>query len=390
MASVPALLTYADAIELLVEFSQGQDSEASKPLVRRCVQAAYEELATVFRWSFLERQGRVILNARQTGTGAVYDHTGSTYERELTLTGAGDTLPSWAKDGAIRLGSSDVVCDIQSVKDSTTATLNAQTNPGQDVASSSYVLYQRWVQLPDDFLAFTGPMAESSWQLGHPVTLTEMLALDRYNSAAGDLRYYHVAEVPDLYGQKALYFFPQPISTQTLDFVYTRQPRPLRYTGIDSACHQGTISVTAGSATVSGSGTAFDSGMIGSVLRIGTDATNPPNGRFGEYPWAEERAIHAVASATSLTLDVGVETTRSGVKCRISDPIDVGRIAHNAFLRLAEKHLAMAKNYKQAARIETAAYQALMQAKGADNNTYYDPLTDSPWPLSRIGTVSSE
>lgn len=380
MPRIAPLLTYADAIELLNDFADGHGLPTKQASLRRAIGAAYEELATAHRWSFLERNGRVIANARQVTGTCSYDHTGGASERICTLVGT--TNPSWIDDAAVRLGSDGIVCDVEDgTSGGTTFTLDATLNPGQDVAAASYVLYQRYIRLPSDFRAFTGPMAQKNWRLGQLITLTEMLAFDRYFSTADQIQYYAVAEVADLHDAKALFIHPQPSATETIDFVYIRYPRVLRYTGHDSNDHVGTIAVTAGNATVTGTSTVFDSTMVGAVLRIATDA-NIPTGRFGTRPYAEERVITAVASTTSLTLDATVGTTRSGVKYVISDPIDVGRVAKNAFLRLAEKHLSLARpvdEKRQINQIVQEADRALLQAMGADNPTYYDPAAATPY-----------
>lgn len=372
MTAVPALLTYADAIDLLVDFMAGQGVEVSQPAVRRAIHAAYEDIANAHRWGCLSRHGRIFANARYTtGTALVYDHTGGSNEREATLTGG--VFPSWAADGAIRFGSSDLVCDVQTRESDTVVTLNAVMNPGQDVTATSYVLYQRWIRLPSDFLAFTGPFTETSWQLGEELSLGEMLGMDRYNSSSGDTIYFSVGEVPDLYGQKALYIYPQMDSLRSIDFSYLRQPRELRYSGHDAADYAGTITVTAGSDALTGTTTSFTSSHVGSIVRIGTSGTVLPSGRFGESPFSEERSILAVSDATNATLDADVTTSRSDVKYRITDPIDIGRVAHNAFLRLAEKHLAIARKLEHFTRISDVADRALLEAMGADNPVITDP-----------------
>jgi len=91
--------------------------------------------------------------------------------------------------------------------------------------------------------------------------------------------------------------------------------------------------------------------MVNSILRIGKSTTYAPAGLESQYPYGEQRVVKSVASSTSLTLDANVATSRSGVKYRISDPIDLDVILYDAFLRCCDKHLARAlraKNYRQA------------------------------------------
>ncbi|GAG47143.1 unnamed protein product [marine sediment metagenome] len=123
-------------------------------------------------------------------------------------------------------------------------------------------------------------------------------------------------------------------------------------------------------------------------MRIGTD-TDRPTGRFGEHPFAEERIITAVDSTTALTLDAVVVTSRSGVYYSIADPIDIGRVAKNAFLRMAEKHLVLARPSRDSKggiqndqAIAMEADRALLLAKGADNPVHDEPgMTDRPYSV---------
>ena len=261
-------------------------------------------------------------------------------------------------------------------------------NPGADVASSSITIYPRWYILPADFMSMHAPATETSWSFGEYRPPSEILGLDRWNDTTGTLRYYTIQEAPDLYGSMALFPWPPADEDATNDFIYKRRPRTLRYTGHDASDYAGTITVTAGSDTVAGSGTSFSSDHVGSILRISSSSSRP-TGIEGDNPYVEERSIKAVASATSLTLDAAVTTSRSSVKYVITDPVDIGQVAHNAFLRLVEKHLAILRNLKDRTSIELLAERELQAAKGADSRVrerrvagiprhYYRRLADAP------------
>jgi hypothetical protein len=379
------LLTYCDVFEHLTEFLSGQrkengDTASSKTKIRRAILDAYTEIVNAHRWSFLQRPGRIVVYPRYTTGTCVYTHTGGTYERELTLTDG--TWPSYAADMSIRLGSNNYVCDIEEWKSDSVVTLDATMNPGEDVASTSFVLYHRFVRLPEDFVSFTGPTGETHWRLGREVTAAEFVGLDKYHSSSGDILLYYIGECPDVHDRKALFIWPQMDSQRVVDFVYRRRPRELRYSGYASGDYAGTIAVTAGSAVVTGTSTSFASTMAGSILRIGTSATNRPTGLHGEYPYAEERSIASYSTSTSLTLDAVVQTTRSGVKYTVTDPIDLGRVAHPAFLRECEKQAAILCDLDHYERIERRAEKALLSAMGADNATEWDPLHDTPYPVT--------
>lgn len=371
--TVPYLFTYADAISDLVDLAQGHGMSASQPVLRRCVKQAYRQLFAAHDWSFLYSPGRIQLQAAQ-GTGTVvYDHTGGTYERQLTITGA--TWPTWAEDAVVRFNS--VVCEIESRKSDTVVTLDATMNPGADVASTTFSCYPRWYVLPPDFGAMTRPLETTKWVGAQNISPTEMLALDRYREDTGNVKYYSIGSAHGLYGSMALGVFPPSNATETLDFVYKKRQRDLRYTGHDGGDYAGTISVSQDTAAVTGSGTSFVSGMVGSILRLG-DTSNRPTGLDGLYPWAEQRAISAVASSTGLTLDANVTTGYSAVKYVVTDPLDIDAAVYDAFLALCERSLAIARDWKNKAEFVALAEKAVFDAKCADGRVQQRRIAGMP------------
>jgi hypothetical protein len=239
-------------------------------------------------------------------------------------------------------------------------------NPGENISTStSCTIYQRWARLPVGFVNFSGPIDESRSNFGTKVSLKELLGLDRAGASSGDMRFYHIAEAPDLYGQKVMYFWPMPATDKTIDYVYYRRPRQLRYSGYAGADFAGTISIDADDATVTCTNAGLLDDHVGSILRIGTSATERPTGHYGEYPYVEERAIAEYTDTTHLELDANAQTSRSGVKYVITDPIDIGQAAHNAFLRCCEKNLAQSRNLPKLDEITAVADRALLEAMGS-------------------------
>lgn len=362
--SAPQIITYRDAIDAAVDFLSGNAGSAASKDVRRCVHSALREVTDANDWSFLHKHGRIHLHAAETCT-ITYDHTGGTVERKLTI-GTG-SWPSWAVDAVVRIG--DVVSYVATRESATVLTLDSVLNPGADIAAgTSCTIYPNYYALPTDFRSFDGPWGENSWSLGIGLSPSEMMAMDRFESSTGTIAYYCVRAIDDLIGTLGLFIAPASDADETIDFLYSRRPRQLRYSGHDTVDTAGTISVTAGSAAVTGSGTHFETRMIGSVLRVGQDTTHIPEGLSGQYPFDDERTIIAVTGATAATLDANIVTARSAVKYCISDPIDIDSSAQNAFFRCLEKHLAIARNMKTKAEAIQLYNEALFLAKGGDNH----------------------
>jgi len=352
--TVPHVFTYADAISDLSDLAQGYGVGVPQPVLRRCVKQAYRQLFESHDWSFLYSPGRIQMQAAVSTGTVVYTHS----TRTLVLTGA--TWPSWILDAVVRFNG--VVCEVDTQTNSTTIVLDATLNPGADVASTTFSCYPRWYVLPPDFGAMTRPLETTRWIGAQHISPTDMLALDRYREDTGNVKYYSIGSAQGLYGSMALSVFPPSNATETLDFVYKKRQRDLRYTGHDGGDYAGTLSVSQDSAAVTGASTSFTSGMVGSILRLG-DTSNRPTGLDGLYPWKEQRAISAVATPTSLTLDASVTTGYSAVKYVITDPLDFDVAVQDAFLSLCERNLAIARDFKDKALFVTRANDELFKAK---------------------------
>ena len=373
---LPEVYTYCDALDALEQFARGYGASARPEVFRRCVRAARDEIMTVRDWSFLYDNDAILLRAAQTDGTVEYDHAGhATCERALVL--ADETWPDWAVDAAVRVDG--LVCDIQEVKSDTVLQLDSVMNPGQDVAEgTSYTLYPRWYPLPADFGAMHTLAAKSAWLLGQYISMDEMFAEDKYRESTGDVRYYSIGRAQDQYGRMAIYVHPASDTTERIDFIYKKRPRDLRYSGHNAAEFAGTIEVTAGSPTVTGTETSFESGMAGSILRISAN-TDKPTGLEGTNAWAEQRVIKSVTDPDTLVLDANVGTSRDAVKYVISDPIDIDVVAWQAFLACAEKHFAMRQKYiTNRAEIFAAYNDALFQAKQGDCRSTEPRVSGAP------------
>jgi hypothetical protein len=363
--TAPFVHTYADVLAKLEYVARAAGVGADQTAQRQCVEEAYREIATAHSWSFLEANARIHLRAPATTGTVVFNLTGSTYERQLTLTGS--TFPeAWVRDAAIRLADPDIVCDIEDYKTSTVVTLDATMCPIADVTSTTYSLFPRWYALPNDFLSMDVPMSEDSWLTSNPVSKAEIERLTRRDSTAGDIRKYAVAQVPDLYGTMGLFIYPPSDTAETLDIPILRRPRPIIYTGIDGTVDcKGTVTLTAGTATVEGASTAFDSAMAGSLLRVYSGSTRP-TGTPGPYRYTEVYSIKSVESTTSLTLSSNATTSRAAVGYSITDPIDLDVAVYDAFVGCAKLKLAETLGSKNVLEIRRQYDGLLSKAKQAD------------------------
>jgi hypothetical protein len=159
-------------------------------------------------------------------------------------------------------------------------------------------------------------------------------------------------------------FYPVPADGRQIVYVYDQTQQPLRiwkYTA-------GTVTVSAGSASVTGNGTAFRPDMVGAVIRFGSTTTEPTS-LEGSSPYLEERVIVAVGSGTQLTLDQAVDSAYTAVKYSISDLVNIEPSAmRTAVINCSALHFARERNADSAeiSRRSSAYVDALRLAMQAD------------------------
>lgn len=359
MATI-GLTTFKDMIDHLVAYLGDNATKDAVRDVKRAAIDGYRELTTSHRWSYFFQRGRISTVASYTTGTIAYDHTGGTYENEITLTSG--TWPSWANLGQIVI--SDIVYQVSERKSDTVITLLATSNPGADVdAGTTYTLYRDTYALPCDFQSMDTIQLVNFWPLVfvHP---REWLERQRVYQSPSSPRFCSIVGSPDHFGAMALGLYPAPDSAQAIDFIYHRRPRPL----VVDEQKAGTVTLAADSTTLTGSGTAFSSSMVGSVIRLSSSTTDHPTGISGNNSYAIERTIVAVASATSLTIDSSSSTGYTAVKYVISDPVDIEEGAMmTALLRCCEKQTAIGRIMKNMANAAAAYRESLVQAREADS-----------------------
>lgn len=340
--SSPLLLTYGDLVQRGIRFlrHRGKSPDTKDAAlwhadVCACIQHAYRELATRRVWSYFWKPGRINLSAAYSTGTVVYDHTGGTYERQLTLTTG--TWPTWTVYGTVRIGSVNYI--VEDRKSDSVVTLDAQVNPGADVSSSSYSIFRSSYTLPADFSAGSPAIMESDWVGLQYVRPDDWHRMERADYTSGEPTHYTITRDPSLIGSLAILLYPAPSTAESLDFMYQALPRTLKHSGYDTNDCRGFVSVTSGSATVTGEETSFTSDMVGCVLRISETTADIPSAMDAHEPPAEERVILTYTSATSLTLDAAVSRTLSKVRYSISDPVDYEQSMLDALQRSIEKQL---------------------------------------------------
>lgn len=359
--AAPQLFTFADAIDRLVDYAGGNVQESLVRDAKRSVMQAMLELANEHKWNYYKRLGRISVVGPQSDGTVDYDHTGGAYERLLTLTDS--TWPTWVRNGVIRIGVVDY--EVAERIDDTRITLSITSNPGADLdAGTTYVLYRDTYPIPADAIAIDSVMTEDYIHMEncHP---RDWMQMRRTVQSTGAPRIFCIAGDPNLYGAMAIRIYPYADHAQTLDFIYQGRMRQVRVQDYAT----GTVTVSAGSTTVTGTSTAFPADCAGSIIRFSADAQNVPEAPEGTYPYAYERVILSRDSGTQLTIDASLDDAASvgPVRFRISDPIDIEPgVMQTCFMRLCEKALAEHRTFKDRPDAIALYRASLADAKAAD------------------------
>lgn len=333
--------TMQDFVHLLVDRIGVDRSSRPLRLARLAVINAQRDLPYRHNWSHYFSRFHVNAEAEFTTGTIAYDHTGSANEREVTLSGG--TWPTNAKFGYLVIANQHYEVE-QRISD-TILTLTAENNPGADIAGgTSFTWYRDNYLLPINYARMSRLYDPANIRPLDYIEPTEFMEKSRLWRTPSTPHCYTIMHSPEHLGALSLYLGPAPSTAQEYDALYQREPNELR----TEEEVNGTVTVSAGATSVTGTGTSFSQEHIGSIIRFSDNGSQEPNPFWGDFldehnPYFAQRVIQTVPSSTSLTIDseVSASTTLTDVKFSISDPIDVRAGAMmTAFQKLAEYHFA--------------------------------------------------
>ena len=362
-----ATMTYTDVIQHLVDYLGGNEQDATQREIRRAAISAYRELIDCYPWRALHKLLNIPLNANHTTGTVEYDLTGGSSERLWTFSSA--TLPDWAARGKLLVGSNS--WPIQRRLSSSTLQSPSDFYPAEDIAAgTTFELYQSEFVLPEDF---------RSMHVGMPTTTTatrrisiqDMSWMGRQNGASGSPWGYSIVADRFLPGRQTIILNPWPASADTFQALYRYRPRDLMYSGYAARDRSGTVSLSG--TTVTGSGTAFEAGMEGAVIRISANATQYPSDQAGDNPFYFEGVIDRVTNSSTLSVISNASgVTTSATRYTISDPIALPPSMLNALLRCCEKQAEIVRQRDDGGKQSAMGLfmDALETAQVADRNSF--------------------
>lgn len=275
-------------------------------------------------WPYYKREFTFRTQAKYATGTIEYDHTGGSSERLLTITGG--TFPSWSPLAIISISESRY--RIARYLSSTTVQLEVNENPGQDVAAgTAFAMYVHEYPLPAD----AGDVI-SVHSGTRPLTSGTPYLESDYGAQwyePGDPLRFHVVGRVSSYGSKFLRLIPAPSEAKIIRVSYKAAGRPFR---LAAAYSTGTVTVTAGSRSVTGSGTTFPLRCEGAVIRFSVSATAPTSDE-GSNPAVFTGVIARRISATSIELLEPAPEAATAVAYVIDDPLDIDETSMLAFIR---------------------------------------------------------
>lgn len=393
ISSGTEVFTFKDAVDQLLDLHElDVRNGLNERRARLCLLQAYRDIPSRCAWSYYYRQRLIQTVTQQTSSTITYDHTGGAHERLLTI--ASGTWPDWAAYGRVIID--EVHYEVEDRKTSTTLTLTETSNPGEDVAAgTSYVLYRSAYPLPSNFRSLV-----SIWDVDEQRQLC-VIDPGQYHKVQS---FYDTPSTPydvmiratgEYYGGLSLHFSPPPDTAKTYDLLYMARPRPLNIDEYST----GTVAITSGDATVTGTGTAFPTNCVGSVIRFSSTSAPPTSALGGikeggggaDNPFVMQGVIKTRTSATELELEENATVTiSSGSAYVISDPLDIEYGAMlTAVMKAAEAEFCSRAGREDARQKLLMARQALLEAMEADNRI---ENTSSPLasydPFSRTNLTS--
>lgn len=379
--------TYNDTVERVLDlFAQKRSIPRQLRLAKDAVQEAYRDIRNRHRWASYERRMTFQTDASfETGTLS-YDHTGGTYERQLTFT---DAFPSWTVGGKIRIGTG--YFEIESVKSSKVATLKEHSNPGSDVTDSTFCLVHSLYLMPPE-VRYILQIIDTQDRTQIQVISMRLVQRNSIVSFPIPSTPYDAAvnSDPAHYGSLALEFSPGPAQSRTYDYTYIAYPRDL----IIEKYSTGSVSLGAGSTTVTLAGGVFPETCVGSVIRFSKDNIQEPTGLIGstediDNPYTAERFITERVSDTEVTIDESISTGAVGpVMYTISDPLDIDpKVMLDAMFALSEAEFAKRIRNKgeELSRYQKDAQISVLRAKELDQRA--DKGGTMAWRWRNKGTV---
>lgn len=278
-----AIMTFQDACELLWHtFNPAVKPPTGRELIaaKNAVIKTYRDLPQRHKWSYYSRKGLIATDASYSTGTVVFDLTGGTSERMLTLTGG--TWPANAARGTVRIAGVDYDVESRVAGSDVILTLAVNSCPSADVTASSYEWFRDSYPLPVNFrrmLTIGETSTASAWyplEYIPPSGFEERVKMDG-GGPSDRPNYYTIRSSGDYLGAVDIVFGKAPNAARSYGIAYEVSPRDLATYKYST----GTVAVAAGATAVVGTLTVFSAAHVGSVMRLTESTTVEPTSPVG-------------------------------------------------------------------------------------------------------------
>jgi hypothetical protein len=327
-----------DALDVLQDFVGTNHIGRSQFDLKRAIISAVDVVSQENRWHY-ERSHFTFETDAPYSTGTV---TWSASTRQWALSSG--TFPSWAHFGTMHVESVGVGEVLHRIND-TSIEMPADTSFGDQTHSAvSYTLFRDRYRLPFAVRQVGEPIEfTSGWNPRH-VDLGQLLHHRAVAPQTGTPTMYSLARDASSPGSTVLYLYPAPDTASLWSMTVNRAPRQIHIWGTETDASAGTIVADITLRNLAGTGmswTNFDYKHIGACVRWGISTSQLPTGPEGDYPYREQQVIIGLSGVSNLWIPTEPIADESGVKYRISDPIDLEPSTLQAFWTRCRYELCM-------------------------------------------------
>lgn len=363
------VFTFWDMVQRLILRNGLPGSSSDVARARTAVDAAYRYLPAVHNWRFYNRRLALTTEVPATIDAVSYDHTGGTYERQLTITGT-STWPTTAVYGEVLMG--DVSYQIERRVSNSVVTLSEETNPGQDMTSTAVTWYRSVYPFPVPVRQVAEVWRGNQMFRLRVCTPAEYPRMRRMFRQPGTPMQYAIIPSRDRIGVMDFCFIPPPTISEVYEIQVDVNPMPLRtyeVSGVDAVLTSGSVTVTSASAS-------FNTNLVGTVFRLSPNDSLPMglhqdvDGRV-EYEW--QSVVRKVVSATELELVEASPVTASDRAFSISDVLDINPATMlDYFDALMFERFTYNVDHEKLADAKALSREALRSAAAAESTTNFD------------------
>src|SRR5262245_52121399 len=218
------LVTFNDVIEHLIDWMGANPTAEARRDAKRATLQAMREVGDARNWAYYYTLGRFNTVAPYSTGTVSYDHTGGTYERQLTLDGG--QWPAWAALGRTLID--DKVYEIAERKSDTILTLTSGSNPGEDIVGpSSFTIFRDQFPLQANCQSTGGMIIAAHSRVMTQEHPSNWISRQRVWRGMGCPVIYSMMGDPNYQNTIAIALYPPPDDEYALEYIYKRRPRPL-------------------------------------------------------------------------------------------------------------------------------------------------------------------